>query len=133
MNKLVTILLIISLLLLSTQVAFAQEKPEAPETTEELKEFGRKFLEALPQALKAAWGAAVDVWQRIWGWFKNLWNSYIFPWLKSIWQKIWSVSKKEFEKRKPILGIEEEPEEEIPEEKENLWKKLWQRIKTLIK
>lgn len=131
--------------IISPRVALAQEETplKSPETTEELKEFGRKFLEAIPKGIKAAWQAAVDIWRGMWNWLKNLWNSYILPWFKGIWQKIFSFLKEEFRKRKALLGKEskeetlekEKPleEKEVTEGKENLWKKFWERLKTLIK
>lgn len=89
MKKLIIILLIIGLIISSFAVAQEENQEiKAPESAAELKEFGRKFLEAIPKALKAAWQAAVDIWQGMWKWFKNIWNSYIFPFLKNIWQRI---------------------------------------------
>jgi len=88
MNKLIIIFLIISLI--SPSFSFAQENEalKAPGSQEELKEFGRKFLEAIPKALKAAWQEVVNIWREIWKWVKNIWDSYIFPFFQNIWQKI---------------------------------------------
>jgi len=146
MSKSITILLIIGLILLISFVTFAKEEKQlkAPGGLTEFTELGRKFLEALPEAFEAAWKAVLDIWRKLWEWLENLWDSYIFPWFEGIWQKIFSFSEKEFEKRKALLGmgeeskeesLEEEPleEEKIPEEKENLWKKLWERLTRLIK
>ena len=98
MTKWITILLITGLILSplanlafgGPNFAFAQndQTMKVPESSEELKEVGKKFLESIPKAIGGAWQEAVKIWRGMWGWFKNLWNSYIFPWFKSIWQKI---------------------------------------------
>lgn len=86
MNKLIIILLIISLI--SPTFSFAQEKLTAPETEEEFKEIGRRFWEFFPRVLKAVWQEAVSLCQKMWKWVREIWDSYIFPFLKNIWQKI---------------------------------------------
>jgi len=67
------------------------------------------------------------------GWFKNFWQSYVSPWLKTIWQKIYYLLGKEVEKRKPEIQEEFEKEkQEAKEEIPKISKSLWQRFKELI-
>lgn len=87
--KVLIILLIFTLIPLNFLIA-QNRALKAPESSIELKEWGKKFLELFPKALKGAWQAAVEVWQKMWNFLKKAWNSYIFPWLQNIWQKIWS-------------------------------------------
>ncbi len=88
MNKLAIILLIFGLILPSFSFAQEDQAVGAPESSAELKEIGKKILEFFPMALKAAWQEVLKIWQKTWEWFKNLWNSYIFPFFQNIWQKI---------------------------------------------
>jgi len=77
-----------------------------------------------------------NLWQKIFGWGKEILNSYIFPFLKDLWQKISSFLNKEVEKKKPEVKEELKKEgQEIKEEIETLKKSqtLWERIKEFIK
>jgi len=61
-----------------------------PENFEDFKGVGGKILDKIWQGIKGAWEEAVKIWQKVIGWIGNIWNSYIFPFLKFIWQKIWN-------------------------------------------
>lgn len=118
-------------------VALAQttEKvPEAPKTLKEAETIGKDILKGFPQALKKPWQEALVIGGKMADWFKkNLWDSYIYPWLQNIWSKISSFLGKEVEKRKP--EIQEEFEKEKQEMREEVFmgtKTLWQRFKELI-
>lgn len=66
---------------------FAQKLPE---NFEDLKGIGKGLWDRFIQGLKGAWEEAVKIWKKVIGWIGNIWNSYIFPFLKFIWQKIWN-------------------------------------------
>jgi len=141
--KIIPILVIVGFLI--ANLGFAVEigqTPKAPETLEEAKTMGEKVLTGLPRALKEPWREALGIWGRMADIFSNFWNSYIFPWLKSIWHQITIPFKKEMERRQPIIEeefkkekkeIKEEIKEEIKVELPETTKSLWQRFKELIK
>ena len=110
--------------------SFAQVQP--PETLEEAKEIGEKtfgdFLKKLPETLEKIWKEeALPLWQKMYNWGKNIWDSYIWP-------EIGPWFKKEIEKRKPLIEEEFKKEkEEIKEEVPKVGKSLWERFKELIK
>ncbi len=137
-------LIIISVIfgLLSPILTFAQfaqnQPPTPPETLEEAQTMGLKILKAFPQALKGPWQEALRIWGKMADIFSNCWNSYVLPWLKSLWQKITVPFKTEIERRKPIIEEEfkkekEEAKEEIKTETSKAGKTLWERLKELIK
>jgi len=136
-TKSIIILLIISLIAPSFSLAQEDQLLEKSESLEKLKESGKKFLEFFPKAIKRAWQEALKVWRKMADWIKNIWDSYIFPWLQSIWQKI-SDFFSQIGKRKLITEIEEEfkveeKEEETVEEEKNLLEKFLERLKGIIK
>lgn len=63
---------------------------ELPENLEDFKNIGQRILDSILGALKRAWEEAVGIWKKVIGWIVNIWKSYIFPFLKFIWQKIWN-------------------------------------------
>jgi len=68
------------------------------------------------------------------GWLKKIWQSYIYPFLHKIWQKIDSLFGKEIEQRKPIIKEEFKKEtEEMKEELPLVTKSLWEKLKELLK
>ena len=84
MNKFLIILLIICLVW--PNFTFSQKMPE---NFEDFKEIGQGLWDRFIQGVKDSWGEAVKIWQKVIGWLGDIWNSYIFPFLKFIWQKIW--------------------------------------------
>jgi len=125
MNKKIIFLTIIIGFLLTGFMAkcFAQ----APQTFEEAKTLAQKILFGLPEALKNPWQEALAIWNKMANWFKNIWDSYIYPWF-------WNILGKEVEKRKPEIQQEFEKEkQEMKEEIPKATKSLWQRFKELIK
>jgi len=110
----------------------------APQTIEGAKDFVMKILKAIPEALKGPWQEAVGIWQKMADWFKNFWDSYVFPFFQNIWQKILAFLGKEIEVKKQEIKEEiekekEEIKEEIKEEASEAGKSLWERLKDLIK
>ena len=85
MNKLLTILLIICLIF--PAFTFGQELPE---DLEDFKNIGQRILDNILGALKEAWEEAVKIWKKVIGWIVNIFESYIFPFFKFVWQKIWN-------------------------------------------
>jgi hypothetical protein len=57
-----------------------------------------KIWESFVLALKNAWQKALEIWGKIWQFFKNVWRKYVLPFLKIIWQKILDF----FAKRKKL-------------------------------
>ena len=107
MSKFIIILLIV--VLIFPGFAFSQKFPE---NFENLKGIGKGLWDRFIQGLKEAWEEAVKIWKKVIGWIGNIWNSYIFPFFKFIWQKIWNFCLK-------II--------------DQFLKNLWERIKGMIK
>jgi len=126
-------ILMIAVLLCDSGFVLA-EVPKAPQTFKEAETMGKEILWGLPQALRNPWQEAVAVWGKMGSWFGNFWNSYITPWLRNIWQRVYSFLGKEVEKRKPEIQQKfEEEKQEMKEEIPKVTKSLWQRLKELIK
>jgi len=123
---------------------FSQEAPQIkpPETMEEVKAMGERFLEKsgkmLPGILKKAWQEEIlPVWKKMYQIWSSWWDFTIQPWLESIWYKIKGIIIGEVEKRKPQLEEEfqkekEELKEEIKKELPKAGQSLWERFKELI-
>jgi len=136
-------LIIISIIFLGllASFSFAQTQPiQPPETLEAAKEVGEKAIEVgreeMPGILEKIWKEEVlPIWQKMYSWFKrNIWDSWIGPWLQNIWQKIENILGKEVEKRKPQIKEEFQKEkEEMKKEVPKVTKSLWERFKELIK
>lgn len=137
LRQTIIILSITGIILPSFSVALTQTpKIETPETLEEAKEMGKKAGEELkrelPGILEKIWKEEVlPLWQKMWDWFKNIWDTYLWP-------KIEPRIKEEIEKRRPIIEEELEKEkkemmEEIKEQAPKVGKNLWERFKDLIK
>lgn len=119
--------------LLLPSFSFAQVSPEIriPETLEKLKIVGLKSLKLLPELLKSIWQEFLAICQKIWNWYKNIWNSYIYPFFYNLWQK---TLGKEIKERKSIIKEEFKKEkEELKEELPKVGKSLWQKFKELIR
>lgn len=136
-KKLIVILIIFGFLLLG--FVYAQVPIEAPGTIEEAKEITHEAIDVaekeLPGILERIWREEViPVWKNMWEWFRNVWNTHIWPRTEALWQKIQEILGKEIEKRKPIIEEEFEKEkEEIKQELPETGKSLWERFKELIK
>jgi len=123
MKYLIFLLIISFLLIIISPLVLAQ----APETLEEAKEMGEKMLWGFPEALKGPWQEALGIWGRMADWFKNIWDSYIYPWF-------WNILGKEVERRKPeVIEEFEKEKEEMKEDIPKATKSLWERFKELIK
>lgn len=99
----------------------------APETLEEAKLKGEEVAKGLPDVIIGALKGTGN-------WLKNLWSSYILPFLDNIWQKIKIFLDREVEQRKPEVKEEFEKEkQEMKEEIPKTSKSFWGRFKELIK
>jgi len=133
-----TVIILAMVGLIFPSISLAQEI-KIPGTLGEVKEFGVKIikaiLEKLPAIIVKTWKEeALPVWQKMWNWFKNIWNLYIWPKIEWLWQKILSLFGKEMEKRKPIIEEEFKKEKkELKEELPGVKKSLWEKFKELIK
>jgi len=127
MKYLIYFLIIGFLLVTVRPVIFAQKMPEAPKTLEEARTIGEQLLFGFPEVLKKIWQEALGIFRQIFNWFKNIWDSYIYPWLRGLLIK-------EVEKRKPEVQKKfEEEKKEMKQEIPVVTKSLWQRFMELIK
>ena len=127
MKYLIYFLIIGFLLVALYPVAIAQKIPEAPKTLEEARTIGEQLLFGFPEVLKKIWQEALGIFRQIFNWFKNIWDSYIYPWLRGLLIK-------EVEKRKPEVQKKfEEEKKEMKQEIPVVAKSLWQRFIELIK
>ncbi|MBM3251088.1 MAG: hypothetical protein FJZ07_02545 [Candidatus Nealsonbacteria bacterium] len=119
--------LIIGFLLTPVAFSLAQEVTRAPETLKEARTIGERTLWGLPEIFKGLWQEVIEIWRKIFNWFKNLWNFHILSWFQDILGR-------EVEKRKPEIQEKFEREkQEMREEIPIVTKSLWQRLKELIK
>lgn len=137
------ILIILSIVgLILPALAFSQEievkeRPKMPPDLGDIWSFLKNIFEPLPRVLKGIWQEAVEIWQKIANWFKNLWNYNLLPKIKGTWHKILSLFGREVEERKEKIEEEiekekEEAKQEIKTETEKAGRSLWQRIKDTI-
>jgi hypothetical protein len=127
MTKRYLIFIIIIGILINTSFVFAQEVPSTPG---EVEQAGETLKEIVKQESP---GVFRQTWNDFAGFFKTIWNSYIFPLLRFAWNEIVSILGKEVEQRRP--EVEEEFRKETEEMKEDIpktTKSLWQRFKDLI-
>jgi hypothetical protein len=134
--------IIIALCILAAGISFispsAALAQRPPETIQEAKGIGLRFLEEIPGAIKNVWETqAVPVFLGMWNWTKNIWDTKIFPWLYDLWQQFWGIFGKEIQQRRPLIEqefqqekqqLKQEIEERIPQK----GKTLWQHIKGLF-
>ena len=122
---LINLLILLGLVL--PGVCLAQEQYQFPKTLEEVKDFGLRILEKLPEAVKRTWQEEVwPLWQRMWNW--------VWPRIEPWWHKFLDFLGKEVEKRKPIIEEELRREkEELKEELPRVGESLWERFKELLK
>jgi len=117
--------------------SFAQKTTQplpAPSSWDEILAFGKKVLFFFPNAIKAAWQDAVQIWLKIAAFFDRVWDRYIFSKIKSLWNKISGISGREVEKRKTALpGELEKEKQEIKAETVDSGKSLWQKFKGIFK
>ena len=121
-KKSILFLILIGFLLPNFGLAQVSETAGPPQTFGEIKTMGLKALKFFPDILK-------KIWQETTGWLKKIWQSYIYPFLHKIWQKIDSLFGKEIEQRKPIIKEEfkketQEMKQDIPQVGKSVWEKL---------
>lgn len=132
------IFLILISLIFGSKFAFGQVKIlQPPGTLEEVKTQGSDFLRSFPGAIRSVFPEGLAVFQKVWRWLKNIWNSFFYLWFKSVWKEIELIVKQ----RKPVIQEEfkkekkemrEEVKTELPGAIET-GKSLWQRLKDLIR
>jgi len=86
------------------------QPPKIPENWDEILTIVQKALNIFPTVIKGAWQEALTIWRKMANFFKDLWNSYIWPKIEKIWIKILSIFGKEVEMRKEKLPGELEKE-----------------------
>ena len=102
-----------------------------PEPPESFKEIAFKIGKAILSILKEVGNYLLKIIIKIWNFFKNIWEKYIFPFFKNIWEKI---LHKEIKERKEIVKEEFKKEkEEIKQEVPLIFKNFWQKFKDLVK
>lgn len=120
-------LLTIGILLPSFCLGQTSQTAGPPQTLEGVKEIGLKALRFFPDILKKALDETIN-------WLKKVWQSYFYPFLHRIWQKIDTVFGKEIRERKPIIKEEFKKEtEEMKQEVPLLSKSLWEKLKEFFK
>ncbi len=138
--KIIVIFLILGLFLpnssftLNLQITSAQTNYPGvaiPETPEEIKTAGERALSLLPEFAREIWRQVSEYFQTLWKWFKSIWGSYIWPFIRSIWRDIWNNKILPFFQRKIEEKIEKQKEEikeeiktEIPKATETIWRKF---------
>lgn len=75
-----------------------------------------------------------NVLEQILVWIKNIWNSYVYPFLHRIWQKIDSIFGREIKERTPVIKEEFKKEtQEIKQEVPSVAKSFWQKLKDFFR
>jgi hypothetical protein len=105
-----------------------------PTSVEGAKQMGLQALSFFP-------GIAKNLALETFSWFKHVWQTYVYPFLYKVWQKIVSLFKPEIERRTPIIKeefpqktgeVKQELETGIPETAKSI-KSLWEKFKELFK
>lgn len=129
LSKIIIILVIFGILL--PGFSFSQQGViEAPKNLKEAKKMGKTFIKSLPKIFKEIWQEGSRVAILMYQKARDIWNTYIFPWLdKFVLEKIKKrkpLIEEEFKKEKTEMG--KEIKTEIPQ----IRKSLWQKLKELI-
>jgi len=139
------IIILSIIVLVLPNLSFGQEEVPAvpalhiPKSLEEAKELAKEAFKQsiarLPRIIEKLWRERVlPVWKKMYQIWSNFWDSYIQPWLESIWQRILGLLGQEIEKRKPQIEEELEKEkEELREEAYRTQRTLWERFKELFR
>lgn len=132
-----SVLILVILGLIMPIYSFGQVSPEIklPGNFGEIKDAGLRALGSLPELLRGVWDGFSGFCLNIWNFFKNIWNSYIFPYVANLWQQTLGKAIKE---RTPIIKEEykkekEQVKEEIKIKLPPTLKSFWERFKELIK
>lgn len=133
--KIIVISSIVGLIFPYLSSAQISSEVKLPGNFEEIKDVGLKALGFIPELLKGVWDGFSGFCLNVWNFFKNIWNSYIFPFFDNLWQK---TLGKEIKERKPVIKEEfqkekQEMKEEIKAGLPDTLKSLWERFKELIK
>ena len=120
--------------LISLEEHETQNLPKAPATFEEAKSLGKKILINFPEAFKKSWQEGMVIWNKIFKWFRHIWDSYIAVWMQKPWDWVKDFWEKEIEKKKPEIKEEFEKEkQEMKESVPKVGKSIWQRFIELVK
>lgn len=133
--KIITILIIFSLVLPAFSFAQEQSGFSAPQTVEEAKNVVMTILSKLPDAVKQVWREeAVPILRKTWVWFFEFWKSSIWPALDPWRQKLMDLLGQEIEKRRPAIEeeIKKEVKENIKETAPVIGESLWGKVKDLL-
>jgi hypothetical protein len=126
-KNLILFLIIAGFLLPSFCLSQTSGTAGPPQNFGEIKTMGLNALKFIPQTLAKIWQEGIT-------WLKKIWQSYIYPFLHKIWQKIDSLFGKEIEERKPIIKEELKKEtEEMKKEVPLVTKSLWEKLKGFFK
>lgn len=111
---------------------------QLPSTREEAFSFFLRILKFLPQAFISAIQETWSIFLQIIDFGGGLWDKYVWPQIKGLWQRILSLLGTEVQKRKPIIEQELEKEKqevqrEVKHQTEKAATGLWERLKELIK
>lgn len=141
MKKILLIIIILGFVFAYVPPSAAQEEQapiQAPETIQEAQGLGLQILQGIPGAVKEVWeGEVLPLWAKMWQIAKNIWDRYIFSWIRSLWEQLLSLFGQEIEKRKPIIEQEfqrekEELKQELKEKIPDPQKTLWDLIKGFL-
>ena len=120
MKKVITIILIMSVLITVFPVG---ARAESPQTAEEAKTLGLDVLERLPGAIKDVWqNQALPIWWSMWVWTKGFWDSTLGSKVQSLWIKLWGMTGQ----GTPDI------EGEFQKERQEMQKDFWERFKDLF-
>ena len=120
MKRVITAILIMSVL---ATILPAQTLAEVPQTVEETETLGLNILERLPGALKDVWqNQALPLWWNMWVWTKGFWKNTLGSKVQSLWEKLWGLTGE----------APPDVEGEFQKEKQEMQKDLWERFKALF-
>jgi len=115
-------------------VAEIIDKPMSPPSSiDQIFEGVKNVLKFFPNIAVKTWRGIADDFQKVFRFFGNIWDRYIWSKIEWIRTKISGVFSKEVEKRKEILPQELEKEkQEVKDEAKESGKGVWQKIKDIV-
>lgn len=138
--KIIIIPIFILNLLAPTLISAQTDQITQPGTLDEAQKMGEKALEVtktkLPGIINDIWkNEALPIWKKMFDWTRaHIWDNWLAPLFKNLWQSSIRILKSEAEQRKPVVEEEFQKEKEsIKEETPTVGKSLWQKFQELIK
>ncbi len=105
-----------------------------PTTFKEVETIGKKFLANFFLVFKKILLEGLDILKKTLSWLKNIWNSFIFPYLEKFYNQTRTSFKKEIDKRKPKIKKEiDKDKKEIKENIPKILKLIWKKGEEFIK